>query len=248
MNNDTSRYVMHPGSRDQLAIDTRDGNSFRLIEAVDMLNAIDASAGHPATRTEDDRGTSFPFTSSLNRKPGDGGKVPVEMYASRIPELHRAHVELRDSISNVREGASVRIDDVERSRFRNTMRIGEIEKHMASLERSIDMRRGAHELLRDRVFAIETDPEEPKCTSPAGSTVYDEILAERDRQDAKWGGPTHDDAYSQENWLNYIASHNVRAAMSENPFVYRKQLVRIAALAVAAVESCDRKKAAGELP
>lgn len=93
-------------------------------------------------------------------------------------------------------------------------------------------------------------------------SVYDEIKAERETQDQKWGGPEHDDQHAMPDWLDYITDkvmaipetlrsqrmrgvHPLRdpftGACSEASMVsYRRRLVQIAALAVAAIESFDR--------
>lgn len=76
-----------------------------------------------------------------------------------------------------------------------------------------------------------------------------DIFAERDRQDAQWGGPEHDDGHTAHDWLRYIG-HQAQRAHDEtlsddrtqlvDPEHYRQRLVKIAALAVAALESHDR--------
>lgn len=69
--------------------------------------------------------------------------------------------------------------------------------------------------------------------------IYDEIKAERTQQDAKYGGPSHDDTHVTEDWTRYIHEHAARTVSSDDEKV-RRQLIRVAALAVAAVESMDR--------
>lgn len=71
-------------------------------------------------------------------------------------------------------------------------------------------------------------------------SVYDEIRAEREHQDAKWGGPMHDDDHDEFDWLSYLDEHLGKARNAHETGTYRRQLVRVAALAVAAVESFDR--------
>lgn len=75
-----------------------------------------------------------------------------------------------------------------------------------------------------------------------GSRVYEEVKNERVRQDAKWGGPSHDDTHVNFEWCDYILEHNRKAKSSE----WRKRMIEVAALAIAAVESHDRVAAAGE--
>jgi hypothetical protein len=94
--------------------------------------------------------------------------------------------------------------------------------------------------------------------------VYDEIRAERATQDERWGGPAHDDGHSPLDWIRYLAEHLARAGgwaaeiLDEQHWftahisgsvdhmpAYRRQLVRVAALAVAAIESYDRRQHPG---
>lgn len=74
-------------------------------------------------------------------------------------------------------------------------------------------------------------------------SIYDEIKAERIGQDVEWGGPDHDDTHGIEDWVAIIDEH-LRRALSRNDdaaaTAARYQIVRVAALAVAAIESFDR--------
>lgn len=71
--------------------------------------------------------------------------------------------------------------------------------------------------------------------------VYDEIRAERAKQDEQWGGPDHDDEHSPQEWAQYLHKQWLAAAHeSELGGDYRGRLIKIAALAVAAAESYDR--------
>lgn len=82
------------------------------------------------------------------------------------------------------------------------------------------------------------------------SNVIRDVLTERARQDSKWGGPTHDDAHGLYDWSYEIttrADDLAAIAVFLEPVAdfqqknVRKILVEIAALAVAAIESHDRK-------
>lgn len=85
-------------------------------------------------------------------------------------------------------------------------------------------------------------------TDVCGCTAFvlAEIAEERSRQDAKWGGPDHDDSHSALDFCRFLRDHLRRAEntlfeMSFHPNdTYRQQMVRVAALAVAAVERWDR--------
>lgn len=74
--------------------------------------------------------------------------------------------------------------------------------------------------------------------------VFEEIAAERHRQDAKWGGPDHDDSHGWHEWIDYIIEHADKAYSTNNDDESyanaRRRYIEVAALAVAAVESMDR--------
>lgn len=74
--------------------------------------------------------------------------------------------------------------------------------------------------------------------------LFGEIATERLVQDSIYGGPEHDDAHTAEKWVALICRHAGLGiddgAASLDPVRYRRQLVRVAALAVAALESLDR--------
>lgn len=73
------------------------------------------------------------------------------------------------------------------------------------------------------------------------SRVFGFIEVERARQDAQWGGPSHDDQHGPDDWLDYIQKQ-VDAARNDSLSAedYRRRLVKIAALAVAGYESNAR--------
>lgn len=73
--------------------------------------------------------------------------------------------------------------------------------------------------------------------------ILAEIDAERDRQDVTWGGPEHDDEHVPDNWSAFIEEHCFKAltALPHDRATYRRRMVEVAALAVAALESEDRR-------
>ena len=77
--------------------------------------------------------------------------------------------------------------------------------------------------------------------------IYEQIKAERYHQDRQHGGPKHDDTHTHEDWMNYRKVRENRllhweinnwATVEEK----RKELIVIAALAVAEIESLERKE------
>jgi hypothetical protein len=76
--------------------------------------------------------------------------------------------------------------------------------------------------------------------------VLREITEERGRQDIEFGGPNHDDIVTRSEWGAIILRHGGLAmghsAKADNDDeIYRRQLIRVAAIAVAAIQSHDRK-------
>ena len=72
-------------------------------------------------------------------------------------------------------------------------------------------------------------------------SIHDEIQEERARQDAKYGGPDGDDKNTVNDWVASITRHAGWAVVREDLAVFRRQMVRVAALAWAAIEWCDRR-------
>lgn len=80
--------------------------------------------------------------------------------------------------------------------------------------------------------------------------ILEEIREERKHQDKKWGGPNYDDQHDPYAWAAFVTNY-LGQALSD--FVnesgqyearYRKwryNMVKVAALAVAAIEVVDRK-------
>jgi len=74
--------------------------------------------------------------------------------------------------------------------------------------------------------------------------VLADVAIERLAQDKKWGGPKHDDEHGIEDFCSFANNKLWKAVMAshdENDEEARKRLIQVAALAVAAVESLDRK-------
>lgn len=71
-----------------------------------------------------------------------------------------------------------------------------------------------------------------------------EIQIEQDHGRAKYGNAfddfAHDDAHIEIDWHNMIDDHNERGR-HETPMERRQRLVKIAGLAVSAIEAHDRK-------
>ncbi len=75
--------------------------------------------------------------------------------------------------------------------------------------------------------------------------IFDQIHAERERQDKIWGGPAHDDTKGIQDWIAYIVVYLGKAAGRETDWGrdtpnVRQLFVKVAALAVAAIQALDR--------
>ena len=68
--------------------------------------------------------------------------------------------------------------------------------------------------------------------------IWAEIQEERERQSKNWGGAQHDDQHTPNDWIAFIAYHAGRGSYRSN---FRTQMVKVAALAVAAIEAWDRR-------
>lgn len=75
-------------------------------------------------------------------------------------------------------------------------------------------------------------------------TPLGEIAIERARQDDKWGGAAHDDQHTTADFVQLIQDYagwsRVMDGMN-SPDKARRRLIQVAALALAGVESIDRK-------
>lgn len=70
--------------------------------------------------------------------------------------------------------------------------------------------------------------------------IVEEILAEREYQDNKWGGDIYDDMHSSCDWVAFITKHLGKAVTAPWSGTFRIQMIKVAALAVAAAEWHDR--------
>lgn len=88
-----------------------------------------------------------------------------------------------------------------------------------------------------------------QCLQSQVDPIYIEIAEERARQDVKWGGSAHDDEHAPFFWCQLIQDYagwaRVMAGM-DNPAKYRRRMVQVATLAVAAAQSHDRLIARGQ--
>ncbi|WP_019653985.1 hypothetical protein [Variovorax atrisoli] len=73
--------------------------------------------------------------------------------------------------------------------------------------------------------------------------AFRDVSAERNRQDEQWGGAANDDTHSVVDWQNCILKQTRQLASRAE---HRARLVKIAALAIAAIESTDRIEASSK--
>ncbi len=79
----------------------------------------------------------------------------------------------------------------------------------------------------------------------ARTEIFHQIESERKRQDEQWGGPAHDDQHSADDWTGFITKQMDWAEITPDPCERRERFLKIAALAIAAIESFDRQKNRG---
>jgi len=74
------------------------------------------------------------------------------------------------------------------------------------------------------------------------ASIISDVIDERNRQDKKYGGAPFDDRKSMDDWIRILYSYLYRLdGWICHHGVWRKKLIQIAALAIAAVESIDRR-------
>lgn len=80
-------------------------------------------------------------------------------------------------------------------------------------------------------------------------SIYDEIKAEHEYQDGKWGHETDDTLNTPWMWAAYISAYATKwMAGTFLPLgnvttdAFRKGMIKVASLAVAAIESIDRQR------
>lgn len=83
--------------------------------------------------------------------------------------------------------------------------------------------------------------------------VLASVIIERMKQDAQWGGAENDDKNTTFDWLAHIGRqtslahyeqrHHVQSATAESVQQFRSRMVKISALALAAIEAADRLSA-----
>ena len=75
--------------------------------------------------------------------------------------------------------------------------------------------------------------------------IASQIQAEQNHGRQKYGGRPdnyrHDDSHEMEHWNDFIAGH-VERLDHDGPEEWRQRLIKIAGLAVSAIESFDRKR------
>lgn len=112
------------------------------------------------------------------------------------------------------------------------------------IRKTIDAAIEADKKLRTVGISKPAETESVTQTNSLGRAVLYDVEAERKRQDQKWGGSAHDDCHSTADFVQLIEDYagwaRVMAGMS-NYEKTRNRLVQVAALAVAAVESMDRR-------
>lgn len=72
------------------------------------------------------------------------------------------------------------------------------------------------------------------------AAIFSEISLEREKQDKQWGGADHDLHHTPNDWIAFLTKHVGRAVhWPWNTVTFRRQMVVVAAVAVAAIEWCD---------
>lgn len=116
------------------------------------------------------------------------------------------------------------------------------------------------QMLRERhekatTIELRIDASELAGRLKSDTNVLIQVMGERAAQDAQWGGPDNDDKVNSEaDWVSYIENQLGKLHRSwdlpdgQVPVVdeFRERMLKVAALAVAAIQSFDRVTGAAE--
>jgi hypothetical protein len=85
------------------------------------------------------------------------------------------------------------------------------------------------------------DPSAGNDDAAGSAAIFAEIMRERIAQDAQWGGPAHDDELVRFQWRDCIQKQLNYTRNGAREF--EERMVKIAALAVAAIQASRRDRA-----
>jgi hypothetical protein len=80
------------------------------------------------------------------------------------------------------------------------------------------------------------------ASAQASDAIIARIKEERRLQDRKWGGPTYDDKHSLGDWAHFIDQRTETLYRAPERKVAEQELIEVAALAIAALESLRRNR------
>lgn len=104
--------------------------------------------------------------------------------------------------------------------------------------RLIRANKGDYKTVKEQLF----DDRNAKRLGRSFVMYCEEISYERKKQDRKWGGADHDDEHGVKDWATFIDERCYELQNDETPPKRIRQLfIEIAALAVAGVQSYDRR-------
>jgi hypothetical protein len=100
-------------------------------------------------------------------------------------------------------------------------------------------------VIRDEDL-VEDDPSLLDIdATPVRRNIFEEIERERQYQDEVHGGPDNDDSQTEANWVKFVMDNATGTGFAACPGKpdkrpFRERMLKVAALAVAAIESHDR--------
>lgn len=71
--------------------------------------------------------------------------------------------------------------------------------------------------------------------------VIDDVMEQCAKNDDQWGGDSHDDSHSETDWMAFIDHQLYKLEEGYGLSQFRERMIKVAALAIQAVESYDRK-------
>lgn len=118
--------------------------------------------------------------------------------------------------------------------------LGDALKYLFALKRTLPPILKGHD--PDKAIALVGKITLGECGIVPVRPVMAEVSAERNRQNKQWGGPAVDDKRDPTDWFRYINYQREKWRRPNGASYFREAMIKTAALAIAAVESHDRKE------
>lgn len=126
----------------------------------------------------------------------------------------------------------------------NDQKARRLEEMAANREADLAEKLGLSELQEQKAVTIAMADADAAllASAQASDAIIARIKEERRLQDRKWGGSTYDDKHSLGDWAHLIDQRTATLYRAPEHKVAKQELIEVAALAIAALESLWRNR------